>query len=101
MPVPARRLVWKLLRARFESFRSVVRLIWRPTNIPAVLALFVIVLAGFFAEHQNRRVFEQSLRSEVLSSVGVIRAKIEGNVNGNIQLVRGLVATLTTEPNMR
>ncbi|WP_457940278.1 bifunctional diguanylate cyclase/phosphodiesterase [Mesorhizobium sp. 10J20-29] len=92
---------WKSLSARLESLRSVVRLIWRPTNVPAVLALFVIVLAGFFAEHQNRRVFEQSLRSEVLSSVGVIRAKIEGNVNGNIQLVRGLVATLTTEPNMR
>ena len=32
--------------------------------------------------------------------VGLIRAKLEGNINGNIQLVRGFVATLSTEPDM-
>ncbi len=72
----------------------------RPTRLPATLALIVIVLAAGFAEYQNRRVYEQSRRADVLAHVGVIRAKLEGNINGNIQLVRGLVATLSTEPDM-
>ena len=36
----------------------------------------------------------------MLGRVSLIRAKLEGNINGNIQLVRGLVATLATEPEM-
>ncbi len=37
----------------------------------------------------------------MLGSVSLIRAKLEGSINGNIQLVRGLVATLATEPGMK
>ena len=68
--------------------------------MPAALALLVIVIAGLFAEYQNRRINEERLRAEVLAHVGLIRAKLEGNINGNIQLVRGFVATLSTEPDM-
>jgi diguanylate cyclase (GGDEF)-like protein len=75
-------------------------MIFRATNIPALLAVLVIATAWLFAEYQNRKVFEQSLRAEVLGHVGLIRAKLEGNINGNIQLVRGLIATLETEPDM-
>jgi len=77
-----------------------MRALLRPTNIPAALALVVIVFAGYFAERLNREVYRQNLRGDVLASVSVIRAKLEGNINGNIQLVRGLIATLTTEPEM-
>ena len=45
-----------ILGATLYALRSLLRLIWRPTNVPAALALFVIVLAGLFAEYQNRRV---------------------------------------------
>ncbi len=68
--------------------------------MPAALALLVIVIAGLFAEYQNRRINEERLRAEVHAHVGLIRAKLEGNINGNIQLVRGFVATLSTEPGM-
>lgn len=68
--------------------------------MPAALALFVIIGAGIFAEYLNRRVHEESLRAEVLGQVSVIRAKLEGNINGNLQLVRGLIATISTEPDM-
>ena len=61
----------------------------------------MIVIAGLFAEYQNRRLNEERLRADVLNQVSLIRAKLEGNVNSNIQLVRGLVATLSTEPGMR
>ena len=77
-----------------------LRPILRPTNIPAALALAVILLAWSFAEYQNRKVYEQDMRAEVLGRVSLVRAKLEGNINGNIQLVRGLIATLSTEPQM-
>ena len=40
------------------------------------------------------------MRAGVLAEVSLIRAKLEGNINGNIQLVRGLVSTISTEPHM-
>jgi diguanylate cyclase (GGDEF)-like protein len=86
---------------RLDLFRSTLRSILRPTNVPAALALFVVALAWLFAEHQNRLVYEQSLRADVIGRVGLIRAKLEGNISGNIQLVRGLIATLSTEPRMQ
>ena len=82
----------------FYALRSMLRPIWRPTNVPAALALLAIVGAGLFAEYQNRRTNEERLRSDVLAQVSLIRAKLEGNINSNIQLVRGLVATIATEP---
>ena len=82
------------------ALRSMLRPVARPTNVPAALALLVIVVAGLFAEHQNRRLNEERLRADVLNQVSLIRAKLEGHINSNIQLVRGLVATLATEPGM-
>ena len=72
----------------------------RSTRIPAILALVVISAAWVFAEYQNRKVFEQSLRTEVLGNISLIRARLEGHVNSNIQLVRGLIATVVAEPGM-
>lgn len=76
------------------------RSILRATNIPAILAVAVVLAGWMFAEYQNRRVFEQSQRAEVLGTVSLIRSKLEGNINANIQLVRGLIATIATEPEM-
>ena len=45
-------------------------------------------------------IFDQELRARTVNQASLIRAKLEGNINGNIQLVRGLVATLSTEPEM-
>lgn len=77
-----------------------LRRVLRPTHIPAVLALVVILTAWFYAEHQNRLVYHNTLRSQVLTQVSIVRARIEGQINSNIQLVRGFVAALTTEPDM-
>ncbi|MDP1730420.1 MAG: EAL domain-containing protein [Devosia sp.] len=56
--------------------------------------------AGYFADYQNNLVHRQHLRTDVLGQVSVIRTKLEGSINGNLQLVRGLIATLSTEPDM-
>ncbi|MGO4831349.1 CHASE domain-containing protein, partial [Rhizobiaceae sp. 2RAB30] len=83
-----------------RSFLRFFKTIFRSTNIPTGIAVAVILCAGVFAELQNREIFRQELRAEVRSRVELIRAKLEGNVSGNIQLVRGLVATIATEPDM-
>ena len=74
--------------------------VFKATNIPAVIAVAVIVIFGVFAEHQNNLVYRQNLRANVLADVSVIRAKLEGNVSSNLQLVQGFIATLSTEPEM-
>lgn len=60
----------------------------------------VILAIGTFAEYLNRSFQIERLRGDVLAKASVIRAKLEGNINGNLQLVRGLVAMVEAEPNM-
>jgi diguanylate cyclase (GGDEF)-like protein len=76
------------------------RALLRPTHIPAATAAIVVVLFGMFADHQNRQLFQERQHAEVLSQVSLIRTKLEGNINGDIQLARGLVSAISTEPAM-
>jgi diguanylate cyclase (GGDEF)-like protein len=72
----------------------------KPTNFPAFVAVVVIIIAGIYADTQNSLVYRQNLRADVLAELSIIRAKLEGNVNANLQLVRGLVGAIATEPDM-
>ena len=65
-----------------------------------MIALFVVAAMALFADHQNNIVSQQNLRANVAAEVSLMRAKLEGNINGNLQLVRGLIASLSTEPDM-
>lgn len=77
------------------------RLSWlKPILAPALVALAVLVAGGVFLDRQNSVLDEERTRAGVLAEVSLIRAKLEGNINGNIQLVRGLVSTISTEPDM-
>jgi diguanylate cyclase (GGDEF)-like protein len=78
------------------------RLSWlRPILLPAVVALAVLVAGGVYLDRQSSVLTEERMRAAVLADVSLIRAKLEGNINGNIQLVRGLVSVISTEPDMR
>lgn len=72
----------------------------RPSVIAGVIALVVAVAAGVFAEYQNRIVHYQASHAKVSEQLGLVRAKLEGNINSNIQLVRGLVSVIATQPDM-
>ncbi|MFN4212061.1 MAG: hypothetical protein ACK4G5_15950, partial [Devosia sp.] len=73
------------------------RLSWlRPTLLPALVALIVLVAGGVALDRQTNVLDEERARAVVLAQVSLIRAKLEGNINGNIQLVRGLVSTIST-----
>ena len=90
-----------LILAKLVSFgANLSRTILRPSNIPVAIAMLVILAIGAFAESLNRSVQIERLRGEVLDRASVIRAKLEGNINGNLQLVRGLVAMVEMEPDM-
>lgn len=82
------------------AVRGGLRSAFRPTNVVSAVVLLVILACAVFAYIQNRTLTEQQLRSSVNRQVSLLRARLEGNINGNMQLVRGLVATLATEPDM-
>jgi diguanylate cyclase (GGDEF)-like protein len=68
--------------------------------LPALLALAVLLAGGIALDRQSANLAEERMRAQVLSEVALIRAKLEGNINANIQLVRGLVSAVATEPDM-
>ena len=77
-----------------------MRFTLRFNHLPAALAILVIALVWFVAEAQQRKAHQTALRGEVLVAMGEVRARLENSINGSVQLVRGLVATLRTEPDM-
>ncbi|RYE59871.1 MAG: diguanylate cyclase [Hyphomicrobiales bacterium] len=74
---------------------------WRRTSfLPALLAFVVVVIAGLVFDRQAETINQERVRAEVLTRISVIRAKLEGHVSSNVQLVRGLVSVISTEPDM-
>ncbi|MBZ9674584.1 EAL domain-containing protein [Mesorhizobium sp. ES1-1] len=71
-----------------------------PARIPTAIAIVVITACAIFADHQNKIVSDQAARAEVTRKLSVVRSKLEANINGNLQLARGLVAAVATEPYM-
>lgn len=73
---------------------------WGRTYLLAWLALAGCLLIFAFAEYQGRTIHQQAQRAEVQSSVGLIRSRLEGRINADVQLARGLVAVLSADPGM-
>lgn len=72
----------------------------RASFLPALLAFLVVVVAGLVLDRQAETINQEQVRSDVLNRISVIRANLEGNVSSNVQLVRGLVSVISTEPDM-
>ncbi|MCA0344482.1 MAG: diguanylate cyclase, partial [Proteobacteria bacterium] len=68
--------------------------------IPAIVVAFAALIAIFLADSQKQRLEEEYLRSFTTEQLGVLRSRLEGNIQGDINLVQGLVAALSTEPDM-
>lgn len=74
---------------------------WRRNGtLPMLVAILVVIIAGLVLDRQATTISQERLRSEVLNQVSVIRAKLEGQISSNIQLMRGLVSVIATEPDM-
>lgn len=72
----------------------------KAATVPAVIALVAVALLGILTDQQQGVLHEQRLRAEVLNRVAVIRAKLEGNINGNLQLARGLAGVIASQPDI-
>lgn len=84
-----------------ESGSDTHRADWRRTMLgPVLVALCLILVAGVMIDRQNLQLTESRMRAETLAEISVIRAKLEGNIASNIQLIKGLVSTISTEPDM-
>ncbi len=70
------------------------------TYLPALLALAVVCAAGLYAERQNATIHYQSQRADTQQAAGIIKSRLEGQLNGDYQRLRGLAAMLATEPDM-
>jgi diguanylate cyclase (GGDEF)-like protein/PAS domain S-box-containing protein len=87
----------RLLTLGFVRLRSAFS---RTSVVPATIAALVLLIVGLFADHQNSIVYRQAMRSDVLAEMSVVRAKLEGAINANLQLVRGLNAAISRELDM-
>ncbi|WP_264211494.1 ATP-binding protein [Leisingera thetidis] len=77
-----------------------LRFLSNRTYLPALLAFAVVCAAGYFAERQNTTIHHQSERARVQQQAGLIKSRLEGQLNGDYQRLRGLAAMLATEPDM-
>ncbi|MCW5721789.1 MAG: EAL domain-containing protein [Devosia sp.] len=72
----------------------------RATWVPVLIALLVVSITGVIIDRQSQSIAEERMRAGVRDQLAIIRAKLEGNISSNVQLVRGLVSTIATEPDM-
>lgn len=60
----------------------------------------LLLIAGYYINLLNSQKLKQELRTSVFNQLSVVRAQLEGHINNNAQLVKGLVVSISTEPNM-
>ena len=77
-----------------------MRLTLRLHHLPVAIALVVVAVVWLLVEAQQRRAHDTALRGEVLRSMADVRTRLENGILGSTQLVRGLIATLQTEPDL-
>lgn len=82
------------------SFAKPVGGLFKRAYLPVFIALIVVFIAGYYSEKQNKTIHDQSLRVDVLREASLVQSGLEGALNADIQLVRGLVAVISTEPSM-
>lgn len=66
----------------------------------AVVVVVTMFTIGGAVERLNTSRFKNELRTSLSEKVSTLRAQLEGNLNSEAQLIRGLVATVATEPDI-
>ncbi|MFV9615317.1 MAG: CHASE domain-containing protein [Gammaproteobacteria bacterium] len=68
--------------------------------IPVVIVAIFLINLGLYVDRLNSHAKKQELRHSLLNQVSAVRARLEGNINNNTMLVKGLVAAISIEPDM-
>ncbi len=69
---------------------------FRRAYVPVWLAVCGWILSLVFVERQNRIIHLQNARADVQYEVGILRSRLEGYLNADLQLVKGLIAVVAT-----
>jgi len=68
--------------------------------LPALLAGTIVISVGLYAIQLNKQNFMDEVRLSVAGDLSLLRARLEGNIHSNSQLVKGLVASISIEPDL-
>jgi diguanylate cyclase (GGDEF)-like protein len=78
-------------RAFFDRLR-------RPAFTPAVVAAIVATILGLAADGQQKQLALARARADALGELNLIQDRLEGDIRGEVQLVRGLAADIAVQP---
>ncbi|MEN0001393.1 MAG: EAL domain-containing protein [Pseudomonadota bacterium] len=73
---------------------------FRPGIIATGLAVLVVLAAGYLADRQNSALYREQARAEVAESLSQLRTDMETRLYGSVQLIRGLVGVIASEPDI-
>ena len=65
-----------------------------------VLLICGLALAAWFGEQLNNKLQVEASRTATENKLGNLRSRLEGNLRGDIQLVKGLVSLIATHPHL-
>lgn len=92
--------MWGHVDSIGTAAQTAIKSWFRPRIVSGLIAAALVIGGGVYLDQQAAVLNDQNLRASVRDQVSLIRAKLEGNINANIQLVRGLVSTITIEPDL-
>jgi len=67
---------------------------------PVILVFIFLLLSGLYIDRVNTQAHIQELKHDIINKAGAVRAQIEGNINSNVMVVKGLVVAISLEPEM-
>ncbi len=74
--------------------------IFTPSNLPALLVAIAVVILTFVAENISREIEDNELRRHLEEDANLIGSRLQGRITANVELARGLAATIATEPDI-
>ena len=66
--------------------------------IPSAIVLAGVFVSALYADLQQQRLSREAARNAVEEDLGLIRTKLEANINADMKLLQGMVAVIGTEP---
>lgn len=70
------------------------------TYLPAFIGGAIVLFVGMYAIEINRHNFNNDMRRSVAGALNQVHARLSGNINSNMMLVKGLVASIALEPDI-
>ena len=82
------------------SARDFLDRLRRPAFAPAAGAAVVAIVLGFLADGQQQQLALARARADAITELNLIQDRLEGDIRGEVQLVRGLVADIASQPDL-